>query len=164
MRKDSFLKGRHGCGQGYDGETVAAMKRATEYFGEDWDANDPSRVMRIVRDFMNLFDKSMAEIEARPPKSQIFLPSTPVFCHFGKPLCAVCSSWCAGRLLTVRGIPAFVLFFMSACSLHALPCESLCDRHFTCLCAYAHFLLRFVVHSANVPPLRNIKCTGIYKI
>ncbi len=49
------------------------MKRATEYFGEDWDANDPSRVMRIVRDFMNLFDKSMAEIEARIPGSRIFL-------------------------------------------------------------------------------------------
>jgi hypothetical protein len=41
------------------------MKRVTEYFGEDWDANDPSRVLRIVRDFMNLFDKSMAEIEVR---------------------------------------------------------------------------------------------------
>lgn len=49
------------------------MKRVTEYFGEDWDANDPSRVLRIVRDFMNLFDKSMAEIEVRA-RPQSFSP------------------------------------------------------------------------------------------
>ena len=46
------------------------MKSVTVYFGEDWDANDPSRVLRIVRDFMNLFDKSMAEIEVRGRGSQ----------------------------------------------------------------------------------------------
>jgi hypothetical protein len=37
----------------------------TTYFGEDWLENDPSRVLRIVRDFMNLFDKAMAEIEVQ---------------------------------------------------------------------------------------------------
>ncbi|CAL8462809.1 g2342 [Coccomyxa elongata] len=56
--------------ESYDAETMAAMKRVTEYFGEDWDANDPSRVLRIVRDFMNLFDKSMAEIEEKKRKAE----------------------------------------------------------------------------------------------
>lgn len=59
--------------QSYDAETMAAMKRVTEYFGEDWDANDPSRVLRIVRDFMNLFDKSMAEIEVRASVTRCLL-------------------------------------------------------------------------------------------
>ncbi len=40
-----------------------SVKDLTAYFGEDWDANDPSRVLRVVRDFMNLFNKAHQEIE-----------------------------------------------------------------------------------------------------
>ncbi len=47
--------------------TYEAMRGVTAFFGEDWDEGDPSRVLRIVRDFVNLFDKSMAEIEVRCP-------------------------------------------------------------------------------------------------
>ena len=43
----------------------ASMKSLTAFFGEDWDANDPSRVLRIVRNFMNLFNKAHQEIEVR---------------------------------------------------------------------------------------------------
>lgn len=47
----------------YEAETYNSLKRVTAYFGEDWQESDPSRVLRVVRDFMNLFDKGMAEIE-----------------------------------------------------------------------------------------------------
>ena len=40
-----------------------SMQSVTAYFGEDWDANDPSRVLRVIRDFMNLFSKAQHEIE-----------------------------------------------------------------------------------------------------
>ncbi len=43
-----------------------SMKSVTSYFGEDWDANDPSRVLRVIRDFMNLFNKAQHEIEVCP--------------------------------------------------------------------------------------------------
>ncbi len=43
-----------------------SMKSVTAYFGEDWDANDPSRVLRVIRDFMNLFNKAQHEIEVCP--------------------------------------------------------------------------------------------------
>ena len=52
--------------QEYEAGTYEAMRGVTAFFGEDWDEGDPSRVLRIVRDFVTLFDKSMAEIEARP--------------------------------------------------------------------------------------------------
>ena len=55
----------------YDG-----MKSLTAYFGEDWDAGDPSRVLRVVRDFVNLFNKAHGEIEVQPsPTVQAPLPS-----------------------------------------------------------------------------------------
>ena len=44
----------------------ASMKEVTAYCGEDFDANDPSRILRVVRDFMKLFEKAMADIKARP--------------------------------------------------------------------------------------------------
>eukprot|EP00884_Botryococcus_braunii_P003894 jgi/Botrbrau1/13505/Bobra.0082s0098.1 len=46
-------------------DTYNDMRSVTEYFGEDFDENDPSRTLRIVRDFMALFDKTLIEIEAQ---------------------------------------------------------------------------------------------------
>ena len=47
------------CGKDAFGE----LKKVTEFFGESYDAMDPSRILRIVRDFMRLFDKSTKEIQ-----------------------------------------------------------------------------------------------------
>ena len=41
------------------------MRTAAAFFGEDWDERDPTRVLRIVRDFVRLFSKTMADIEVR---------------------------------------------------------------------------------------------------
>lgn len=41
------------------------MKQVTEYFGEGYDATDPSKVLRVIRDFMLLFDKAVFEIQVR---------------------------------------------------------------------------------------------------
>ena len=53
--------------QEHEASVYGSMKRVTAYFGEDWDANDPSRVLRVIRDFMNLFNKAQHEIEVLPP-------------------------------------------------------------------------------------------------
>lgn len=47
------------CGK----EAYEELKKVTEFFGESYDAMDPSRILRIVRDFMRLFDKSTKEIQ-----------------------------------------------------------------------------------------------------
>ena len=39
------------------------MQQVTEYFGENYDATDPSKVLRVIRDFMQLFDKAVFEIK-----------------------------------------------------------------------------------------------------
>ena len=52
--------------QAHEADVYAGMKSLTAYFGEDWDAGDPSRVLRVVRDFVNLFDKAHREIEVLP--------------------------------------------------------------------------------------------------
>ena len=49
--------------QEHEGSVYEGMRSLTAYFGEDWDANDPSRVLRVVRDFMDLFGKAHREIE-----------------------------------------------------------------------------------------------------
>ena len=49
--------------QAHEVDVYDGMKSLTAYFGEDWDAGDPSRVLRVVRDFVNLFNKAHGEIE-----------------------------------------------------------------------------------------------------
>ena len=39
------------------------MQKVTEYFGESYDATDPGKVLRVIRDFMLLFDKAIFEIQ-----------------------------------------------------------------------------------------------------
>ncbi|KAK9817525.1 hypothetical protein WJX74_007435 [Apatococcus lobatus] len=46
------------------------LKKVTEFFGESYDALDPSRILRIVRDFMRLFDKSTKEIQIEKDKAE----------------------------------------------------------------------------------------------
>lgn len=47
------------------------LEEAATYCGENFDASDPSRTLRIVRDFLNLFDRVLADIKVsrlrRPP-------------------------------------------------------------------------------------------------
>ena len=67
----------------YDG-----MKSLTAYFGEDWDAGDPSRVLRVVRDFVNLFNKAHGEIEVLPsPTVQAPLPRLAAYKAGCTPVC-----------------------------------------------------------------------------
>ena len=44
-------------------QVTAEMQQVTEYFGENYDATDPSKVLRVIRDFMLLFDKAIFEIK-----------------------------------------------------------------------------------------------------
>lgn len=48
-----------------ESEAYDELKKAAEFFGESFDALDPSRILRIVRDFMRLFDKATKEIQVR---------------------------------------------------------------------------------------------------
>ena len=41
------------------------MQKVTEYFGERYDATDPGKVLRVIRDFMLLFDKAIFEIKVQ---------------------------------------------------------------------------------------------------
>ena len=41
------------------------LRGVTEYFGEEYAAADATRVLRIVRDFVLLFEKGMADIKVR---------------------------------------------------------------------------------------------------
>ena len=54
-----------GPDQEHEAGTFEAMRSVTAFFGEDWDEADPARVLRVVRDFVALFDKCMAEMEVR---------------------------------------------------------------------------------------------------
>lgn len=70
----------------------AGMKGLTAYFGEDWDAGDPSRVLRIVRDFMNLFDKAHREIEVCPCLPMPSMQSVLLLCRVHYALYSAASS------------------------------------------------------------------------
>jgi Formin Homology 2 Domain len=48
--------------------TVAELKSTSEYFGEEFTPTDPVKVVRIVRDFMLLLDKAVADLAARAEK------------------------------------------------------------------------------------------------
>ena len=41
------------------------LKAIATYCGEDFDPTDPSRILRVVRDFMRLFEKSLTDIRVR---------------------------------------------------------------------------------------------------
>ncbi len=49
--------------QEFEKQVTAEMQQVTEYFGEGYDATDPSKVLRVIRDFMMLFDKAILEIK-----------------------------------------------------------------------------------------------------
>lgn len=48
--------------------TLADLHSTTEYFGEGFVPADPTRVVRIVRDFVILFERALAEIAAKEAK------------------------------------------------------------------------------------------------
>ncbi|KAA6425287.1 MAG: hypothetical protein FRX49_04781 [Trebouxia sp. A1-2] len=54
----------------FEKQVTAEMQQVTEYFGEGYDATDPSKVLRVIRDFMTLFDKAILEIKAIKAKSE----------------------------------------------------------------------------------------------
>lgn len=43
----------------------AGLQGVTEYFGEEYSAQDPARILRVVRDFVLAFDKALADIAVR---------------------------------------------------------------------------------------------------
>ena len=49
--------------QEFEKQVTKEMQQVTEYFGEGYDATDPAKVLRVIRDFMMLFDKSIFEIK-----------------------------------------------------------------------------------------------------
>ena len=49
--------------QEFERQVSKEMQQVTEYFGENYDATDPAKVLRVIRDFMTLFDKSIFEIK-----------------------------------------------------------------------------------------------------
>lgn len=49
--------------QKYEVGTVGDVEALTKYFGESYNPVDPGRVLRVVRDFMLLFDAAMLKIQ-----------------------------------------------------------------------------------------------------
>lgn len=39
------------------------LQAVTEYYGEDYAPADPTRIMRVVRDFVGLFEKVLRDIK-----------------------------------------------------------------------------------------------------
>ena len=80
------------------------LKAIATYCGEDFDPTDPSRILRVVRDFMRLFEKSLTDIgvraechkvcssHTRRQKSKIDRPSCAV-----QPVCTLSSSMLPAR-------------------------------------------------------------------
>ena len=52
--------------QKYEVGTVGDVEALTKYFGESYNPVDPGRVLRVVRDFMLLFDAAMLKIQVGP--------------------------------------------------------------------------------------------------
>ena len=51
------------------------LKAIATYCGEDFDPTDPSRILRVVRDFMRLFEKSLADIRVRQRRYTVLYSS-----------------------------------------------------------------------------------------
>lgn len=51
------------CVQEFEKQVSKEMQQVTEYFGEGYDPTDPAKVLRVIRDFMTLFDKSIFDIK-----------------------------------------------------------------------------------------------------
>ncbi len=51
--------------QEYEKTVYDKLKAIATYCGEDFDPTDPSRILRVVRDFMRLFEKSLTDIRVR---------------------------------------------------------------------------------------------------
>ena len=51
--------------QEYEAAVYEKLKAIATYCGEDFDPTDPSRILRVVRDFMRLFEKSLGDIRVR---------------------------------------------------------------------------------------------------
>ena len=49
--------------QGSEKAAHQQLQEAATYCGEAFDASDPSRTLRIVRDFLNLFDRVLTDIK-----------------------------------------------------------------------------------------------------
>lgn len=49
--------------QEFEAAVYDSMKAITAYCGEDFEAADPSRILRVVRDFVKLFEKALADIK-----------------------------------------------------------------------------------------------------
>ena len=56
---------QHVCLQALDKSVHAAMKQVSEYFGELHEAGDPARVLRVIRNFMPVFDKTLEEVKVQ---------------------------------------------------------------------------------------------------
>ena len=41
------------------------MRQVSEYFGELHEAGDPARVLRVIRNFMPVFDKTLEEVKVQ---------------------------------------------------------------------------------------------------
>ena len=49
--------------QEFEAAVYESMKAITAYCGEEFEAADPSRILRVVRDFVKLFEKALADIK-----------------------------------------------------------------------------------------------------
>ena len=76
--------------QEFEAAVYESMKDITAYCGEDLDSNDPSRILRVVRDFVKLFEKALGDIKVRQLRGVHTPPSWSQFS-------AIPSSQIAGR-------------------------------------------------------------------
>ena len=56
------------------------LKAIATYCGEDFDPMDPSRILRVVRDFMRLFEKSLADIRVHTGCRTLFCCRRSIAC------------------------------------------------------------------------------------
>lgn len=51
----------------------AEMKQVSEYFGELHEAGDPARVLRVIRNFMPVFDKTLEEVKVHSTPASVLV-------------------------------------------------------------------------------------------
>ncbi len=49
--------------QEFESNVYSELKSLAEYFGEEYSSNDPTRILRTVRDFMRLYHRAIGDIE-----------------------------------------------------------------------------------------------------
>ena len=71
------------CVQALEKAVNADMKQVSEYFGELHEAGDPSKMLRVIGNFLRVFDSTLDEIQVNGKNLTDMCISAPNYCITG---------------------------------------------------------------------------------